>query len=131
MYYLRSSCVLPVHSLYPLVLFISSSHHITICPPCEVNICFYFYPSLSLTPINVLRLLMKPFIPLHPSWKETPHCVFLSCLILPFAIVGRIWLSTLRAQMLCPLPLVKVIMLPPSPPSFPLCLCLSPCVAFT
>lgn len=76
-YYLRSSCVLPVHSLFPLVLFVSSSHRITICSRCEVNICFYFYPSLSLTPINVLRLLIKPFILLHPSWKETPHWVFL------------------------------------------------------
>ena len=50
-YHLRSSCVLSVHSLYPLVLLISSSHHITICPPYQLNICFYFYPCLSLTPI--------------------------------------------------------------------------------
>ena len=57
--YLGSSGVPPAHSLHPLVVLVSSSHHITICPPYEVNICFYFYPSLSLTPINVLRLLIS------------------------------------------------------------------------
>lgn len=38
MYYLRSSCVLSL-SISDLRML---SHHSTICPPCEVNICFFF-----------------------------------------------------------------------------------------
>lgn len=132
MYYLRSSYFLPVYSLYPLVLLISLSHHITICLPCKVNICFYFYPSVSLKPINVLSLLVKPVIPLHLSWKGQ-HTVCSSILSYPL-LIRCLWkdaLSVLCAPKLCPSPLVKVIMLPPSPPSFSLCLGLSHCVAFT
>ena len=92
--YLGSSGVLPAHSLHPLAVLVSSSHHITICPPYEVNICFYFYPSLSLTPINVLRLLISLLSRLHPSWKETPHCVFpCSVLVSPHLL----WWEALQA----------------------------------
>lgn len=110
-----------VYSLYPLAVLISSSHRITICLPCKVNICFYFYPSLSLTPINVLRLLYS----LHPSWVEAPCCVFLCVffVICLLAVVRRMGLSVLWVPKLCPLLLLKVIMLPPNPPSFPLCVC--------
>lgn len=80
-----SPCVPPLSlSLHPLVSLFSSSHHITICPPYEVNICFYFYPSLSLMPINVLRLLISLLSP--PSILEGDTTLCASVLSHPLLI---------------------------------------------